>query len=119
MAVHMLFLAGKHAYKISREIATAVRTAGFDGIIYPSYFSLLRLGAMPFQTVYGLSQRRIPTYQEYEQAKAIPNLAIFGRPIQQGKISVQCINKDHHESSGLRFSLRARCLLKAVAEVQR
>jgi hypothetical protein len=93
MAIHMLFLAGSHAYKITRAIANAARNAGFDGIIYPSYFSLLRLGAMPFQTVYGISHRRIPSYQDYEQAKTIPNLAIFGRPIQQGKIAVQCINK--------------------------
>ena len=76
MAVHMLFLAGKHAYKITREIAIAAHAAGFDGLIYPSYFSLLRLGVMPFETVYGISHRRIPQYQEYEQAKAIPNLAL-------------------------------------------
>jgi hypothetical protein len=64
MAVHMLFLAGSHAYKITRAIATAARGAGFDGIICPSYFSLLRLGVMPFQTVYVISHRRIPSYQE-------------------------------------------------------
>lgn len=93
MAVHMLFLAGKHAYRITREIAVAAHNAGFDGIIYPSYFSLLRLGVMPFQTVYGISHRRIPGFQDHEQAKAMPNLAIFGRPIGQGKIAVQCIDK--------------------------
>ncbi|WP_218118946.1 RES family NAD+ phosphorylase [Nitrosospira sp. Nsp1] len=93
MAVHMLFLAGKHAYKITREIAAAVRNAGFDGVVYPSYFSLLRLGAMPFQTVYGISHRRIPQYQKNEQAKAIPNLALFGRPIEAGTVAVQSINK--------------------------
>lgn len=93
MAVHMLFLAGKHSYKVTREIATAVRTAGFHGIVYPSYFSLLRLGGMPFETVYGISHRRIPQYQEYEQGKAVPNLAIFGRPIEQGIVSIQSIDK--------------------------
>ncbi len=47
IAVHMLFLANEHAYPIAREIAKVVHKAGFDGIIYPSYFSLLRTGAMP------------------------------------------------------------------------
>lgn len=93
MAVHMLFLAGKHSYKITRSIAAAAHDAGFDGLVYPSYFSLLRNGVMPFQTTYGISHRRIPQLQEYEQATAIPNLAIFGRPIEEGRIKVHCIDK--------------------------
>ncbi len=93
MSVHMLFLAGSHSYKITRAIADAARSEGFDGILYPSYFSLLRLGVMPFQTVYGISHRRIPQLQEHEQAKAIPNLALFGRPVADGLVSVQCINR--------------------------
>lgn len=93
MSVHMLFLAGKHAYKITRAIADATRTAGFDGIVYPSYFSLLRIGQMPFQTTYGISHRRIPQLQEHEQAKSIQNLALFGRPISDGKVSVSCIDR--------------------------
>ena len=93
IAVHMLFLAAKHSYKITRNIATAARNAGFDGLVYPSYFSLLRIGVMPFQTIYGISYRRIPQYQEYEQANSLPNLAIFGRPIKEGKIVVESINK--------------------------
>lgn len=64
MTVHMLFLAGKHSYKLTRAIAEAARIARFDGLLYPSYFSLLRLGEMPFQTVYGVSQRRIPQLQD-------------------------------------------------------
>lgn len=93
MTVHMLFLAAKHSYKITRSIAASARSAGFDGIIYPSYFSLLRLGEMPFQTVYGISNRRISYFQEYEQDKAIPNLAVFGRPIENGTLIIKCINK--------------------------
>jgi len=93
MSIHMLFLAGKHSYKITRAIADAASSAGFDGIVYPSYFSLLRLGQMPFQTTYGISHRRLPQLQEYEQAKSIPNLALFGRPISNGKITVTCINR--------------------------
>ena len=93
MSVHMLFLAGRHSYKIARAIADAARNAGFDGLVYPSYFSLLRLGQMPFQTVYGISHRRIPELQDHEQAKAIPNLALFGRPVQDGRVQVMCIDK--------------------------
>jgi hypothetical protein len=93
MAMHMLFLAGEHSYDITKSIATAAREAGFDGIVYPSYFSLLRLGVMPFQTVYGISQRRIPQLQQHEQSKSVPNIAVFGRPIQEGKVKVHCINR--------------------------
>lgn len=93
MTVHMLFLAGKHSYDITRAIASAARVAGFDGLIYPSYFSLLRLGVMPLQTTYGLSHRRIPQFQAHEESFAVPNLAVFGRPIEAGTIAVKCVNK--------------------------
>lgn len=93
LTVHMLFLAGKHSYPIARNISRAAASAGFDGIIYPSYFSLLRLGAMPFQTTYGLSHRIIPQFQEREQSTAIPNIAIFGQPIADGIVNVKCVNR--------------------------
>ncbi len=105
MSVHMLFLAGKHSYEISREIARVAHAAGFDGVIYPSYFSLLRTGSMPFETTYGISHRRVPHMQDYEQAKSIPNFALFGRPLQEGKVSIKCINKLilSHVSYGFHF----------------
>jgi hypothetical protein len=56
----MLFLAGPHSYEITRLIAHGARAAGYDGVIYPSYFSLLRTGGMPFETDYGISLRRFP-----------------------------------------------------------
>lgn len=93
MAVHMLFLAGKHSYEISREIARAAHAAGYDGLVYPSYFSLLCTGGMPFETSYGLSHRRVPQLADREKAKTIPNLALFGKPIEQHAVSVRCINK--------------------------
>lgn len=93
MAVHMVFLAGAHSYTISRDIAVAARRSGLDGLVYPSYFSLLRNGVMPFQTVYGISHRRIPQFQPYEEATAVPNVALFGRPIQAETLAVKCINK--------------------------
>jgi hypothetical protein len=59
---------------------------------YPSYFSLLRTGAMPFETAYGISHRRLPQLKNRERAKIIPNLALFGRPIETGLVTVTCIN---------------------------
>ena len=93
LAIHMLFLASSHAYPITRKISREVKERGYDGIIYPSYFSLLRLGIMPFQTTYGISHRRIPQYQEHEQHTAIPNAALFGHPIAEEKLKVKCINR--------------------------
>ncbi|UZJ37812.1 RES family NAD+ phosphorylase [Prosthecochloris sp. SCSIO W1103] len=93
MAVYMLFLAGIHSYDITRDIARLARFAGYDGIIYSSYFSMLRTGTMPFETAYGISYRRLPPMQEYEQAKQIPNLALFGRPLAEKKVKLRCINK--------------------------
>ena len=93
MAVHMLFLAAKHAYEITRDIAAAVALAGYAGLVYPSYFSLLRTGGRPFETAYGLSHRRLPHLREHEKHKTVANLALFGRPIEDGRVKLQCINK--------------------------
>lgn len=93
MAVHMLFLAGEHSYAISREIATAAHESGFDGLIYPSYFSLVRTGATPFETAYGISVRRFPSYTGHAKSQVIPNIALFGRPIEEGSVKVDCINR--------------------------
>ncbi len=93
MAVHMMFLAGSHSYMISRAIAVAARAVGFDGIIFPSYFSLLRTGAPFIETAYGLSSRVFSGAAERESAKVIPNVAIFGRPIADGRVAVSCINR--------------------------
>jgi hypothetical protein len=93
LSVHMLFLAGAHAYPITREIAAAAMMAGFDGLIYPSFFSLLRTGGYQLDTVYGISARTIPQLVESEREKIVPNLAVFGRPIEAGKIEVKNINR--------------------------
>ena len=94
MAIHMLFLARAHSYDISRAIALAAKRAGFDGVIYPSFFSLLRTGGRPFETAYGLSLRRFhPQAEEYGRAFTIENLALFGRPIESGSVRVHCINR--------------------------
>lgn len=94
MAIHMLFLAKPHSYEICRAIALAARNAGFDGVIYPSFFSLIRTGGHPFETSYGLSLRRYhPERDKYAQAYTIENFALFGRPLESGAVNVECINR--------------------------
>ena len=93
LAVHMLFLAGPHSYDIGRRIATAARSEGFDGIVYPSYFSLVRTGAMPFATAYGLPIRRFPSQRARAAEQVVPNVALFGFPIADGTVRVACINR--------------------------
>jgi hypothetical protein len=93
LAIHMLFLAGAHSYQITRAIAKRARAAGFDGLIYPSFFSLQRTGAMPLMTTYGISHRRIGQMQPTEKQKIVPNVAIFGHPIADGILSVKSLNR--------------------------
>jgi|Wag4MinimDraft_8_1082659.scaffolds.fasta_scaffold00145_4 hypothetical protein len=92
-ALYMLFLEDEKSYEIIRDIAKFVNNKGYDGIIYPSYFSLLKTRGVPFETVYGLSVREIPEYKEYAESKIIPNIAIFGHPIKENKVKVKNINK--------------------------
>ena len=93
LAVNMLFLSGEHSYPITRAIARAARCAGFDGLVFPSYFSMLRNGVKPFETTYGMSHRQIPQFQEFEKSKISFNFGIFGRPIEEGVLEVRCINR--------------------------
>jgi hypothetical protein len=94
LAVHMLFLARSHSYDISRAIAIAAQSEGFDGVIYPSYFSLIRTGGYPFETSFGLSVRRFSSQRErYAEAFTIPNFALFGRPLEDGIVRVESINR--------------------------
>lgn len=93
MAVHMLFFTGEYSYDITREIAFSAYQAGFDGLIFPSYFSLIRTGAMPFDSIYGISIRKFPFYKTYVKFQIIPNIALFGRPVEEKIIAVKCINR--------------------------
>lgn len=94
MAIHMLFLAKSHSYEISRAIAKAAQLAGFDGVIYPSFFSLVRTGGHPFETSYGLSLRRYhPEREKYANAYTIKNLALFGYPLQSELVKINSINR--------------------------
>jgi hypothetical protein len=93
IAIHMLFLAGAHSYEISREIAAAANAAGLAGIVYPSYFSVVRTGRMPIETAYGISLRRFKGHEAHAKSQIIANLALFGRPVSTGGISVECVNR--------------------------
>jgi hypothetical protein len=93
LAVHMLFLAKSHSYEISRQLALAAKEGGFDGIIYPSYFSLIRTGARAFDTILGMSVRHIVELEQYAEGQMIGNIAIFGHPISEGKLRVSSVNR--------------------------
>lgn len=93
LAIQMLFLAGKHSYEISKELSLTVKEKGFDGLVYPSFFSLVRTGKVPFPTVYGISTRRIPQYKEIEKSSTIQNIALLDRPVNDSKVDVININK--------------------------
>jgi len=93
MALHMLFLAGRHSYEISREIARAALKHGFDGLVYPSYFTSLRTGGTPLETTFGLSHRILPGFREHARRNTILNLALFGRPLADGIVVVRCIDR--------------------------
>lgn len=93
MAVHMLFLAAEHAYPLARAIADAAAEAGFDGILFPSYFSLLRTGQPFLETAYGLSTRTFSGAAEHEAQKIVANIALFGHPIADGRVLIDCINR--------------------------
>ena len=93
MAIHMIFLAGDHSYDICSAIALIAAEYGYDGLVYPSYFSLLQTGKIPFETTFGISHRRIPKLAEQEQSKIIANLALFGRPVEQGKVEIRSVNR--------------------------
>jgi hypothetical protein len=93
MAVHMLFFAAAHSYEISRAIASASQAAGFDGLLFPSYFSQVRSGKMPFETTLGMSWRRLPGGAVYAKLGMFPNIGIFGCPIADSTVRLAGINR--------------------------
>ena len=93
LTIHMLFLAGDHSYEICRAIALAASAAGYDGLAYPSYFSLIKSGHIPFETTFGISHRRIRHFARREKSKIAHNLALFGRPVEQRTARIESINR--------------------------
>jgi hypothetical protein len=68
LAVRFIFAAEKHSYDMTRTIAIAAKNAGLHGVMYPSYFGSLR-------------------------TDRIPNIALFGHPVANGLVKVDCINR--------------------------
>lgn len=93
IAVFMLFMAKSNSYGILRKLSQKVFDKGYDGLIYPSYFSMLHSGAEPFDTTFGISHRMFDQYRDYEESKLQKNIAIFGWPVRDGKVKVDRINK--------------------------
>lgn len=93
VSIYMLFLAGSISYDICRAIAVRAKEVGFDGVIYPSFFSMLRTGSRPFETSYGISLRRMSALHEYERAKIVGNLGLFGYPLAEKKIELISLNR--------------------------
>jgi len=93
IAVNMLFFTGKNTYEITREIALIVNQAGFDGLVYPSFFSLFRSKANHLDSMCGKSVPSISLFKAHTKSQIIQNVALFGRPIKEKIIAVKCINQ--------------------------
>ncbi len=79
LAIKFLMSAETASYEILTLIANSARKRRYDGILFRSYFSQLK-------------------------STEIPNLAIFGHPIRNGKIKVDSINRLHLDEASYRFS---------------
>jgi len=79
VAMMYIFSAEAHSYPISRSLAEAAYNVGVDGIVYPSYFSLLRTAQSE-------------------------NVALFGRPIKERKLELLGINRMY--LTGARYEFR-------------
>ncbi len=93
LSILMLFLASKHAYKVLQKLSNFIKKHDFDGIIYPSYFSMLKTGNIPFETVIGMSNRRIDNLKNYEANKIARSIALFGYPLRDNKLNMISMNK--------------------------
>jgi hypothetical protein len=85
IAINMLFSASKYSYKISRKIACAAKKAGFDGIVFPSYFRSILSEIAPFDTG--------PHPDKGNEPQRVANIALFGKPIENKMVEVVCINR--------------------------
>ena len=93
MALHMLFLAPKHSYAITRALATRLAATGLDGLVYPSYFSILRTGHLPWEAARAEPPNRLLALDSAQHTDMVQNLAIFGSPIADGRVQLECINR--------------------------
>lgn len=105
LAVYMLFLASSHSYEFLRKLSRFIKDRGYDGVIYPSYFSCLKQGANFIDTTYGICNRRIDVFQKDESNKIVQNIALFGYPIQENILNIKCISKIHLRKVQYDYSL--------------
>ena len=70
LSIHMIFRAPAHAYEIIRAIALAAKNYGYDGILYPSYFTRI-----------------------HRSEDTVQNIALFGLPIRKGAVSFVGVNR--------------------------
>lgn len=80
IAMRYLFAAEGRAYEAARAIASQAHAEGYDGLIYPSYFSLVK-------------------------EDSVPNLAVFGYPIATGDVVIKCINRGHLSSASYSLTM--------------
>jgi hypothetical protein len=97
LSIKQLFGSGKESYKICKRIAIEAKKSGFDGIVYPSFFSSNRDGILPYGSIDEENDLK-------ENNTKLHNVCIFGKPIQDSKLSVHCINKLHLNRIKYEFS---------------
>jgi hypothetical protein len=105
LAVSMLFSAGEHSYPICRKIALHAFKYGYNGIIYPSYYSSLRMGTSALPTYRGIPIRCFFGMKEYFDNTIIKNIAIFGNPIKEKRIVVRGINRLQLQQASYKYIL--------------
>jgi len=93
LAANMLFLAGECSYFIARELSCAAQSDRFRRNGLSVLFQHTAQWCEAFETTYGISNRKIPWYKGFEQAKMSANFAIFGQPIREGLVDICCINR--------------------------
>ncbi|MCW5589096.1 MAG: RES family NAD+ phosphorylase [Legionellales bacterium] len=94
MAMTLLFLhAGKEYYRILRKIAIEAYKRNFHGILYSSYYTSKHTGNNRLTSISGLPLFIFPEGKHIHEQAQIPNYALFGRPIQEGLIKVNSINR--------------------------
>jgi hypothetical protein len=79
LALHYLFSADSISYELTRALAQAAWKAKYDGMLYPSYFSSWK-------------------------PQKIFNIAIFGRPLQDGRLRVRSINRAYLTRASYEFT---------------
>ncbi len=83
--VASLFEEGSDVYPISRKLALAAQNEGYEGVIYPSFYSDLHNGKRSSEPEKGPSSK--PWVSK--------NIGIFGKPIQDERLLITCINRMH------------------------